>query len=76
MKIIDKLTSAKSPSGIKRTYAISAFGETAHLIAEKAEYHYFQNLDAPKRWFRVNVQAIMNAYRGECLREELIFGES
>ncbi|KAJ7673989.1 hypothetical protein DFH06DRAFT_1036082 [Mycena polygramma] len=71
MKIIDKLTSPKSPTYIKRIYEISVFGETAHLIAEKAEYKYYESLDAPKRWFRENVRAILDAHPGECLREEL-----
>ncbi|KAJ6526803.1 hypothetical protein B0H19DRAFT_1243493 [Mycena capillaripes] len=71
MKIIDKFTSTKSPSPIKRTYTVSAFGETAHMIVEKAKYQYFENLDAPKRWFRTNIQAIMDKYPDECLQQEL-----
>ncbi|KAJ6483520.1 hypothetical protein C8R47DRAFT_981423, partial [Mycena vitilis] len=69
--IIDKLTSAKSPAHIKRTYSIEIFGETAKLIAEKAEYNYYESLDVPKRWFRQNARAILDAHPGECLREEL-----
>ncbi|KAJ7474918.1 hypothetical protein FB451DRAFT_1246991 [Mycena latifolia] len=69
MKIIDRLTSAKS--SIKRTYEISASADTAHLIVHKAEYQYFQDLDPLKRWFRANAQSIMNTYHPECLREEL-----
>ncbi|KAJ7708121.1 hypothetical protein B0H17DRAFT_1124900 [Mycena rosella] len=68
--IINKLTSAKSAS-IKRTYPISALADTAHLVAEKAKYQYFSNLDAPKKWFRTNVHTIMDIYQPECYKEEL-----
>ncbi|KAJ7042252.1 hypothetical protein C8F04DRAFT_1176409 [Mycena alexandri] len=73
MRILDRLT---SPSNIKGTYAISAVGETAHLIAEKAEYHYFHSLGEPKKWFRANAEAILDAFPNKCLREELflVFG--
>ncbi|KAJ7213283.1 hypothetical protein C8J57DRAFT_289532 [Mycena rebaudengoi] len=70
IKFIDKLKPGPSPV-VKRTYAISALGETAHLIAEKAEHQYFEHLDVMKKWFRANVQAIVEAYHPECLREEL-----
>ncbi|KAJ7171285.1 hypothetical protein C8R46DRAFT_1032922 [Mycena filopes] len=75
LKILDKLKS-KSPPNVKHTYALSALGETAHLIAEKAEYHYFHSLDEPRRWFRANLQTIMDAFPNQCLREELflVFG--
>ncbi|KAJ6608513.1 hypothetical protein B0H10DRAFT_2194368 [Mycena sp. CBHHK59/15] len=69
MKIVDKLMNKSSE--IKRTYSVSIFGETAHLIAEKAEYSYFSNHDAPKRWFRSHVHAILQAYPQEFLKEEL-----
>ncbi|KAJ7779611.1 hypothetical protein B0H16DRAFT_723148 [Mycena metata] len=74
MRMLDRLTSG--PSNIKSTYAISAAGETAHLIAEKAEYHYFHSLDEPKKWFRANAEAILDAFPNRCLREELflVFG--
>ncbi|KAF7356274.1 Protein kinase domain-containing protein [Mycena venus] len=70
IKFIDKLKPGPSPV-VKRTYAISALGETAHLIAEKAEHQYFEHLDVLKKWFRGNVQAIVEKYHPECLREEL-----
>ncbi|KAJ7193623.1 hypothetical protein GGX14DRAFT_588248 [Mycena pura] len=70
IKFIDKLKPGPSPV-VKRNYAISALGETAHLIAEKVEHQYFEHLDVLKKWFRANVQAIVEAYHPECLREEL-----
>ncbi|KAF8216933.1 hypothetical protein K438DRAFT_1798039 [Mycena galopus ATCC 62051] len=57
---------------VKRSYPISALGETAHLIAEDAEHQYFERLDELKKWFRANLQAIVDAYHPECLREELL----
>ncbi|KAJ6587441.1 hypothetical protein DFH09DRAFT_229457 [Mycena vulgaris] len=76
MKMIKQLASTKSSSTLKRAYAISSFGETAHLIVEKAEHQCFKNIDASKRWFRANVDAIMNVYDRECFKEELflVFG--
>ncbi|KAJ7250504.1 hypothetical protein B0H12DRAFT_1120689 [Mycena haematopus] len=63
--IIDKLKQNQ------RTYPILALGETAHLIAEKAEHQYFERLDELKKWFRANVQAIVNAYHPAFLKEEV-----
>ncbi|KAJ7191743.1 hypothetical protein GGX14DRAFT_33026 [Mycena pura] len=74
MKLVDRLRApgaATAGKDIERTYAISTFGATAHLLAEQAEYRYFQSFDAPRRWFRTNVDAILTAYQGECLKEEL-----
>ncbi|KAJ7733067.1 hypothetical protein DFH07DRAFT_990396 [Mycena maculata] len=73
MKIMDKLTFGTSSSGMRRTYTILASGETAHLIAEGTKHEYFKHLDAPKRWFRTNVDAIQNIYP-EYLKEELFLG--
>ncbi|KAJ7602883.1 hypothetical protein FB45DRAFT_964499 [Roridomyces roridus] len=74
MRLIDKLTPSSSSEGSKRTYEISAFGETAHLIAEKVHHEYFHHLDPPKKWFRTHVDAIVDVYFPDFLREELFFG--
>jgi len=70
-KFIDRLKLNQSSSGVKRTYPISALGETAHLVAEKTEHQYFEQLDVLKKWFRANIQSIVDAYHPEYLREEL-----
>ncbi|KAJ6456098.1 hypothetical protein C8R45DRAFT_581338 [Mycena sanguinolenta] len=56
----------------QRTYPVLALGETAHLIAEKTEHHYFERLDELKKWFRANIQAIADAYYPAHLREEIL----
>ncbi|KAF7370280.1 Protein kinase domain-containing protein [Mycena sanguinolenta] len=63
--IIDRFTQNQ------RTYPVLALGETAHLIAEKAEHHYFERLDELKQWFRANIQAVVDAYHPAHLKEEI-----
>ncbi|KAJ7060153.1 hypothetical protein C8F01DRAFT_1231875, partial [Mycena amicta] len=49
---------------LRPTYTFSAFGGTAHLMTEKAEYKYWQSLDVLRRWFRADIDAIMRAVPG------------
>jgi hypothetical protein len=50
--------------------------KTAHLCTETTVYSYIENLEAPKKWFRANVDTIMHLY-GETHRmqkEDLFLG--
>ncbi|CAK5274392.1 unnamed protein product [Mycena citricolor] len=71
-RFLTKLTS-NSADKYKHTHHISSYGETAHLIAEKAVYHYFDSLESPKRWFRAHANTILAAFKDEVLgKDELI----
>ncbi|KAK7024978.1 kinase domain-containing protein [Favolaschia claudopus] len=61
---INRFRTKEPTSIVKRSYAISMLGRVP------LKYHYFQRLEGLKRWFRMNVSAIVEAYP-ECLREEL-----
>ncbi|KAF7306038.1 Protein kinase domain-containing protein [Mycena chlorophos] len=44
------------------SYPLRAGHKTAYLCTETTMYRYVENLDAPKKWFKANVDAIMETY--------------
>ncbi|KAF7291313.1 hypothetical protein MIND_01275600 [Mycena indigotica] len=66
---------ASSGSDIERTYEFSAFGGTAHLITDTAEYRHWRSTDMekPKMWFRQNISAILEGVPGGALLKQEIF---
>jgi hypothetical protein len=48
----------------------------AHLCTETTVYTHIENLEAPKKWFKANVDAIMHLYGGthRIRKEDLSFG--
>ncbi|KAF7304589.1 hypothetical protein HMN09_00862000 [Mycena chlorophos] len=60
-------------AGVSHSYNFSAFGGTAHLITEEAEYAYWSSLETPRRWFRANIDAILKAVPGNALLKQEIF---
>ncbi|KAJ7781563.1 hypothetical protein B0H16DRAFT_1819089 [Mycena metata] len=44
------------------TFPLRSGHKTAYLCTETTMYRYFETLDAPKKWFKANVDAIMRQY--------------
>lgn len=44
------------------SFPLRAGHKTAYLCTESTVYRYIENLDAPKKWFKANVDAIMQQY--------------
>ncbi|KAK7055315.1 kinase domain-containing protein [Favolaschia claudopus] len=44
------------------SYPLRTGHKAAHLCTETTMYKYIENLDAPKKWFRSNVDSIMHTY--------------
>lgn len=51
--------------------------KTAHLFTESTRYRYIEDLSAPKKWFKANVEHILAVYGAEhhILKEDLYFGK-
>ncbi|KZT67854.1 hypothetical protein DAEQUDRAFT_693396 [Daedalea quercina L-15889] len=59
--------SNQPPTTVSRRYSspLRAGHKTAHLFTESTAYRYIDDLGAPKRWFKVNVDAILKEYGDE-----------
>ncbi|KAJ7438285.1 hypothetical protein B0H11DRAFT_591673 [Mycena galericulata] len=44
------------------SYPLRSGHKSAYLCTETTMYRYIENLDAPKKWFKANVDSIMNQY--------------
>jgi len=57
---------------------LKAAHKAAYLCAEIAQYEYLESLDAPRKWFQLHVDAVMQAYGREhrIQREDLLLGKS
>ncbi|KAJ4490744.1 hypothetical protein J3R30DRAFT_3277483 [Lentinula aciculospora] len=44
------------------SYPLRAGHKTAHLCTETTMYRYVENLDAPKKWFKANVDTMLEAF--------------
>ncbi|KAG6877678.1 hypothetical protein C0992_009504 [Termitomyces sp. T32_za158] len=55
---------AVSSQSIARRYSfpLRAGHKTAHMFTESTMYRYMERLEVPKRWFKANVDAIMQIY--------------
>jgi hypothetical protein len=49
----------------------------AYLCTETTVYRYIENLDAPKKWFKANVDSILKVYGAKhaIQKEDLYFGQ-
>ena len=49
----------------------------AYLCTETTDYRYLEKLDAPKKWFRTNVDLIMKTYgrQHHLQKEDLFLGQ-
>ncbi|KAH9921625.1 uncharacterized protein B0H18DRAFT_1121320 [Fomitopsis serialis] len=68
--------SNQPPTTVSRRYSspMRAGHKTAHLFTESTAYRYMDDLGAPKRWFKANVDAILKEYGDEhCIRREDLF---
>ncbi|TFY60519.1 hypothetical protein EVJ58_g5101 [Rhodofomes roseus] len=68
--------SNQPPTTVSRRYSspLRAGHKTAHMFTESTAYRYMENLEAPKRWFKANVDAILREYGDEhCIGREDIF---
>lgn len=50
--------------------------KTAHLCTGSTQYDYVENLDAPKKWFKANVDMILQTFGSEhrIQKEDLLLG--
>lgn len=70
MDILQSLLPSRShqpPTAIGRRYSspLRAGHKTAHLFTEVTAYHYMDTLDAPRHWFKANVDAILKEFADE-----------
>ena len=49
----------------------------AYLCTETTDYRYLEKLDAPKKWFKTNVDLIMQTYGSQyhLQKEDLFLGQ-
>lgn len=59
------------------TFPLRAGHKTAYLCTETTMYRYVDNLDAPKKWFKANVDAILDVFGAQhhVQKEDLYFGK-
>jgi hypothetical protein len=57
-------------------YQLRAGHKAAFLCTETTVYNYLDNLDAPKKWFKANIDAILKAYGAdhELQKEDVLLG--
>ena len=60
------------------SYPLRAGHRAAYLCTETTMYRYFMELQAPKEWFKANVDAVLALYGAKYAiqKEDLYFGES
>ncbi|KAF9069993.1 hypothetical protein BDP27DRAFT_1362916 [Rhodocollybia butyracea] len=58
------------------SFPLRAGHKTAHLCTETTMYRYVENLDAPKKWFKANVDTILEVFgpQHHIQKEDLFFG--
>lgn len=62
----------------RATFPLRSGHKAAYLIADVAKYNYIARLDAPKKWFKENIDQILDVY-GQSHRvqkEEIFLGAS
>ena len=74
------LTILLSPSekvSRRYSYPLKAGHKMAYLCTETTDYQYLEKLDAPKKWFRTNVDFIMQTYGSQhhLQKEDLFLGQ-
>jgi hypothetical protein len=75
LAVSERIMNRKSVSR-RYCFPLRAGHKTAHLCTETTEYNHLENLEAPKKWFKANVDTIMHLY-GEThriLKEDLFLG--
>ncbi|KAJ7731571.1 hypothetical protein DFH07DRAFT_755579 [Mycena maculata] len=62
------LTFKRSDGPISRRYSypLRSGHKAAYMCTETTMYRYIENLDAPKKWFKANVDSIMQQYGTVC----------
>ncbi|KAJ3745993.1 hypothetical protein DFH05DRAFT_1394532 [Lentinula detonsa] len=57
------------------SYPLRAGHKTAHLCTERTMYHYMESLDAPKKWFKANVDTVLEVFgsQHQIQKEDLFF---
>ncbi|KAJ3927538.1 MAG: hypothetical protein NXY57DRAFT_1105715 [Lentinula lateritia] len=57
------------------SYPLRVGHKTAHLCTETTMYRYVENLDAPKKWFKANVDTVLEIFgpQHQIQKEELFF---
>ena len=59
------------------SYSLKAGHKMAYLCTETTDYRYLVNLNAPKKWFKTNVDFIMQTYgkQHHLQKEDLFLGQ-
>ncbi|KAJ3735589.1 hypothetical protein DFJ43DRAFT_991000 [Lentinula guzmanii] len=57
------------------SYPLRAGHKTAYLCTERTMYHYMESLDAPKKWFKANVDTVLEVFgsQHQIQKEDLFF---
>jgi len=56
------------------TFPLKAGHKVAYMVAEIAEYRYMESREAPKKWFQLHVDTVMQAYgRQHQIQKEDVF---
>jgi hypothetical protein len=52
--------------------------KAAYLCTETTKYRYIEELDTPKKWFKANIDSIMNVYgpQHRIQKEDMFLGKS
>ena len=58
------------------SFPLRAGHRAAYMCTETTVYRYMENLDAPKKWFKANIDAIMHTYgpHHPVQREDIFLG--
>lgn len=67
----------KQSVGRRYSFPLRTGHKTAYLCTETTAYQYIESLDPPKRWFKANVDAIMERYGAQhrIQKEDLYLGK-
>ncbi|KAF9481061.1 hypothetical protein BDN70DRAFT_876798 [Pholiota conissans] len=75
MEIIGSLTSRNTSQSlsVRTSFPLKAGHPAAYLYAESTEYRYIETLDAPRKWFKIHVDAIhkIYGYQAQIAKEDL-----
>lgn len=74
-----ELIDNRNSQSVSRRYSFQLRNghKAAFLCTETTKYRYVEDLDAPKKWFKANVDSIMNVYgrRHHIQKEDLFLGK-
>ena len=75
--VLAELASYSEKVSRRYSYPLKAGHKMAYLCTETTDYRYLEKLEAPKKWFRTNVDLIMQIYATQhhLQKEDLLLGQ-